>query len=332
MARVAVVGTGFGCRVHVPALRAAGFDVVALVGQDRERTVRRAQRLEVPAACSGLREALALDLDAVTIATPPDTHAPIAVEALAAGAHVLCEKPFAVDLAQAETMCRAAEASGLVGLVAHEFRFAPDRALVARLLADGAIGTPRLATLAQHIALVADRSTPVPSWWYDDTRGGGWLLASGSHLVDQVHHWLGDVARVRSGARLHRDDDADDSFTAHLTMESACEVTLVQTAAAWGPPGGITLVVGHDGSVWIDESGVWLADEGHPGGRLVAKSPAAEPGDDPRHRFTHLELGPFTDLCRQFAMAIAGGGTGEAATFADGAATQRVLDQIREHS
>jgi predicted dehydrogenase len=43
-----------------------------------------------------------------------------------------------------------------------------------------------------------------------------------------------------------------------------------------------------------------------------------------------MELGPFTDLCRQFARAIEGGGTGEAATFADGAATQRVLDQIRK--
>jgi predicted dehydrogenase len=198
------------------------------------------------------------------------------------------------------------------------------------LIAGGAIGTPRLATLAQHISLVADRSTPVPSWWFDDERGGGWLLASGSHVVDQVRHWLGDVARVRSASLMHRGDDADDSFTAHLTMASGCEVTLVQTAAAWGSPSGVTRVVGDEGSVWIDDSsGVWLADAEHPSGRLVAQASAVEPSDDPRHRFTHLELGPFTGLCRQFDVAIAGGGTGDAATFADGVATQRVLDQIR---
>ena len=75
--------------------------MVALVGQDRERTARRAQRLNVPTPCSGLAEALALELDAVTIATPPDTHALVTLEALAAGVHVLCEKPFAVDLAPA---------------------------------------------------------------------------------------------------------------------------------------------------------------------------------------------------------------------------------------
>src|SRR6266581_4739943 len=120
MPRAVVVGTGFGCRVHVPALRAAAFDVVALVGRDRDRTARRAQRLDVPVACSGLEEALALELDAVTIATPPDMHAPVTLEALAAGVHVLCEKPFAVDLVQAESMCRAADAARLVGLVAHE--------------------------------------------------------------------------------------------------------------------------------------------------------------------------------------------------------------------
>ena len=81
-----VVGTGFGCRVHVPALRAAGFDVVALVGRDGARTARRAERSGVPHACDSLADALALPgVDAVTIATPPATHAALAIEAAHAG-------------------------------------------------------------------------------------------------------------------------------------------------------------------------------------------------------------------------------------------------------
>src|SRR5438046_8925160 len=68
----AVVGTGFGARVHVPALRAAGFDVVALVGRDAERTARRANRVGVEQACTTLHEALALPgVDAVTIGATP---------------------------------------------------------------------------------------------------------------------------------------------------------------------------------------------------------------------------------------------------------------------
>jgi len=331
MTRVAVVGTGFGCRVHVPALRAAGFDVVALVGQDRERTARRAQRVDVGHVCGSLAEAIALGLDAVTIATPPDTHAVLTLEAVAAGLHVVCEKPFAIDAAEAEMMQRAAASAGVVGVVAHEFRFAPDRALVARLIAEGAIGTPRLATFVQMISLVADRNTPVPGWWYDESRGGGWVLASGSHAVDQVRHWLGDIATVNSASHLRRGDDADDSFTAHLTTASGCDVTIVQSAAAWGSAAGMTRIVGDIGTVWIDGGGgVWLADAEHPEGRVMAEAAAVEPSTDPAHRFTRLELGPFTELCRAFRAAIDGGSSGVAATFADGVATQRVLDQIRQ--
>src|SRR5262249_38109558 len=92
-----VVGTGFGCRVHVPALRSAGFTVHALVGRDPARTERRADRLRVEHACTSLADALALKgVDAVTIAAPPDAHAPLAMEACSAGRHVLCEKPFAL--------------------------------------------------------------------------------------------------------------------------------------------------------------------------------------------------------------------------------------------
>src|SRR5580698_2686107 len=97
---VAVVGTGFGCYTHVRALRAAGFDVLAVVGRDAVRTAERARTFDVPRACGSLAEALELpDVVAVTIATPPLTHADLAQEAIAAGKHVLCEKPFAADAA-----------------------------------------------------------------------------------------------------------------------------------------------------------------------------------------------------------------------------------------
>src|SRR6185295_14645636 len=109
-----VVGTGFGSRVHVPALRAAGFDVVALVGRDADRTQRRADRLNVPRGLTSLAEALSIPgVAAVTIATPPDTHAALAIEAARANCHVLCEKPFALDAAEARAMLDAATTAGV---------------------------------------------------------------------------------------------------------------------------------------------------------------------------------------------------------------------------
>ena len=76
----AVVGTSFGFLTHVRALRAAGIDVVALVGRDPARTAERARRGGIPHACTRLADALSLpEVDLVTIATPPHTHAEIAI-------------------------------------------------------------------------------------------------------------------------------------------------------------------------------------------------------------------------------------------------------------
>ena len=158
---VAVVGTGFGARIHVPALRAAGFDVLALVGQNEEKTARRAGRLEIPNACTSLDQALALPgVDAVTIATPPDTHAALAIAAADAGRHVICEKPFALDGAEADAMLDAATRAGVVALVGHEFRWAEDRVTLARAVAAGAIGEPRQFSLISYAPVAADPETP----------------------------------------------------------------------------------------------------------------------------------------------------------------------------
>ena len=80
----AVVGTGFGCLTHARALRAAGFEVRALVGRDPDKTAERAERFEIANACTSMPEALALNgVEAVTIATPPHSHAALAHAAIA---------------------------------------------------------------------------------------------------------------------------------------------------------------------------------------------------------------------------------------------------------
>src|SRR4051812_34665773 len=190
--RAAVVGTHFGARVHVPALQRAGFEVVALVGRTKDKTAHLATKLGVERPCASLDEALELGVDAVTIATPPDTHAVLAHAVVAAGRHVVCEKPFTVNADEAESLTAAADRAGVVALVGHEFRFAEDRATAARAIAAGAIGEPRFATFLSYVPLVADPTTPMPEWWFDKYRGGGWLGASGSHVVDEVRSWLGD--------------------------------------------------------------------------------------------------------------------------------------------
>ena len=107
-----VVGTGFGVLTHLRALRAAGFEGTALVGRDPAKTAERAAHFGVPHACTSLAEAFALDgTEVVAVATPPHTHGPLVLEAVAAGRHVLCEKPFARDVDEARRMLAAAEAA-----------------------------------------------------------------------------------------------------------------------------------------------------------------------------------------------------------------------------
>jgi predicted dehydrogenase len=335
-----VVGTGFGCRVHVPALRNAGFTVHALVGRDEARTARRAERLGIPQVCTSLTGALTLEgVDAVTIATPPDTHAALAVEACAAGRHVVCEKPFALDAREGTDMLAAAERAQVTHLVGHEFRWAPDRALVARAIAGGAIGEPRFFSLVSFVPMVADPAAAVPRWWFDGPRGGGWLGASGSHIVDQLRTWFGEFASVSATLPTvsARDGVAEDSFVIRATMRSGVEGVIQQTAASWSPqPLGISVVAGTDGTIEVRTDGVFCSDRS---GRHRLEVPAdldlpAPPtlSDDPRERYTHLELGPYTRLAEALRAGVEGRDAHAAVplpTFADGLAEMQVIDAIR---
>jgi predicted dehydrogenase len=340
--RVVVVGTGFGCRVHVPALRAAGFEVVALVGRDADRTARRAERAGVEHACTALDAALAIgDISAVTIATPPAEHAAIAIGAAQAGMHVLCEKPFALDAVQARRMLDAAERAGVAHLVGHEFRFAPERAVVGRAIADGLVGEPRMVTLVQHVGFMADPAFAMPQWWFDPDRGGGWLGASGSHVIDQARCWLGDefaavsaaLPRVAIRELAHT---AEDAFSIRATTRRGTEVVLQQSAATWGSPAAVALVAGTTGSVWIDQGRVMHADSSGVRELAIPEDLAIAPGaasDDPRHRFTHLELEPYTRLCRVLVDLVLGRSVESpvpVATFVDGLREMEVIDAVRE--
>ena len=293
-------------------------------------------------ALTSVDDALALpDVDAVSIATPPDTHHRLVLDAVAAGKHVVCEKPFALDAGQAREMALAAVRAGVTGFVGHEFRWASERALVGRAIAEGRIGEPRLATLVSYVPLLADPATRAPDWWFDPARGGGWLGASGSHAVDQVRVWMGEVGRVQGRLSMTSARDlrvaAADSFTALLDMASGAHAVVQQTAGAWGPMTDVARVAGTEGTLWIETGRVWHADPAGTARCLdvpddLALPPAPPASADPRHRFTHLELGPYTRLAEAFAARIRGlppPSPVAPATFADGVACMEVLDRLR---
>jgi predicted dehydrogenase len=342
---VVIVGTGFGCITHLRALRAAGFDVRALVGRDPEKTAARAQRFAVPHGLTELDEALALPgVDAVAVATPPFTHAPITLDAIAAGKHVLCEKPFARNAEEARLMREAADTAGVVNLLGTEFRWSSGQASMARVVRRGDIGTPKLATILMHIPMLADPAGEVPAWWGRADEGGGWLGAQAAHAVDQVRVMLGELAGVSASLTqvAARDWDAEDTFTVHFRTRSGVDGIMQSTVGAWGPPVFASRVAGTEGTVWADFDTVHVADAA--GTReipapddLPRAAPEPPPGDllntayDNLHAFG-IDLVPYTRLGTTFRDLIEGRPVPDdppPATFADGVADMRVLDAIR---
>jgi len=333
-----VVGTGFGARIHVPALRAAGFDVVGLVGTDAERTAQRAQANGVPHAFTDLDEAIRkTGAVAVTIASPPGTHAALTLTAIAHGCHVICEKPMANTTAEARTMLQAAERAGITHLIGHQFRWQPERAIVARAINDGLIGEPRLLTLTSYLPLVAALDAKMPDWWFDEGAGGGWLGAHGSHLVDQVRSWLGEFASLSAALPLvsERRSSAEDSYVIRFRMHNGTEGVLQHTAGAWGPPTDFVRVAGTHGTLWSEKSTVRLADRDGVRDLPVPADLLLPPSNADKNdlRAAVREPGPYIRLCEVLRAGVDGKEIISAVpppTFRDGVACMEVLDAIRD--
>jgi predicted dehydrogenase len=341
-----VVGTGFGVLTHARALRTAGIEVVALVGRDGDKAKTRADLLGIPNALTDLDAALALPgVDVVTVATPPHTHAAIVLAAAAAGKHVLCEKPFARDTAEARTMLAAVEAAGVTHLLGTEFRFGTGQAALRRSIASGAIGEPRTALFMLEIPSLVDPAAVIPGWWEDAAQGGGWLGAYGSHVVDQVRSTLGEFEGL--SASLHTlaprpAMTADDTYTVHFRLRNGCTGVMHSSCATGGQFVAATKVTGTGGAAWLQGEDVWIDTGSGPQQVPPPEDLPVTPPDPPpsellvtTYDMWHsmgIDLTPYARLFRHLAAAVTGEDVPDdpaPATFVDGVAGQAVLDAIR---
>ena len=235
-------------------------------------------------------------------------------------------------------MLEAAQRAGVVHLVGYEFRWTPDRATFARAIAEGLIGRPRLAILVQFMAIVASAEAKMPQWWFDEQAGGGWLGAQGSHIIDQVRTVLGEFVSLSATLPTvsAREGVAEDSYSVRFQMANGVEGVLQHTAGAWGPGAGITRVAGTEGTVWIENDTVKIADRNGTRDLPVPADlilPAPPPSSDDRRLRPGIELVAFTRLCEVLRAAVDGRTPSTAVpvpTFADGVACMEVLDAIRK--
>lgn len=337
--RVGVIGTGFGSLVQIPAFQAhPRAQVVAVASGTPGKARAVADRFGIPHGLDDYRALLRLDLDLVSITTPPHLHHPMTLAALAARRHVLCEKPMALSAAEAEAMTREAERAGVVHLIDHELRFNPNRRRARALLAEGFVGRPRHALVTAVNPHRADPSAPW-DWWYDRARGGGLLGAVGSHQIDLLRYWLGEVEAVTGTLATcipQRPDPATgrpravtaDDFTVFgLRFTGGCVATVLLSTVTAHPAGPRIEVWGDEGTLVIDEADrMWGARRGEPLRELTEPESLTPP---PAMRYVPLWGLSFLRLVDHLVSVVLDGApVAPAATFHDGLAVQRAMDAI----
>ena len=197
MTGVALLGAGFMASTHAAvygALRDRA-QVKAVCGLEADRAAALAEPLGARATTDWVQALATPGVDAVDVCLPTPLHRPVAERALAAGKHVLLEKPIALTLEDADAIGAAAEASGRVLMVGHVLRFFAEIGELRRVLGTGELGRPLAAT--------ATRLSPPPDWndWMrDPARSGGTLVDMAIHDFDVLGALLGPAHRVHARA------------------------------------------------------------------------------------------------------------------------------------
>ncbi|MFF6779528.1 Gfo/Idh/MocA family oxidoreductase [Streptomyces sp. NPDC012510] len=202
--RVGMIGYAFMGAAHSQGWRTAGrvFDLpltpvlAAVCGRDGDAVRAMADRHGWAGTETDWRELIARDdIDLVDICTPGDSHAEIALAALAAGKHVLCEKPLANTVAEAEAMAAAAEEAyvrGKVAMVGFNYRRLPATALARRMVAEGRLGALRHVRVTYLQDWLVDPEFPLTWRLRKESAGSGALGDLGAHIVDLAQYLAGE--------------------------------------------------------------------------------------------------------------------------------------------
>lgn len=343
--RVGFIGAGWTERIQIPCYRLAGLTAQAICASKPENAKRVAANLDIPQVFNSWQEMLRSDsIDLVSIVTPPHLHAEIAIAALRAGKHVICEKPTALNVAEAENMFAAAQAvPNQLAIIDHELRFHPQRGHLRRLVREGYIGSPLTLELDWLYRRGLDPHQPW-GWINDAEKGGGSLGAIGSHLIDLARWLAGRVdglsaqlqtahfLRPDAGGNGSRRVTSDDSAYLMLQHDAAIQGRININALYPEDRAMSILMIGTDGALKLDtEDRLWgqkFTDlSNHAWEELTIFDESTELPLPNRRAFT---VGCYY-MGKTLNEALQRGQTliPEAATFYDGLVVQRVLDAAR---
>ena len=233
MIGVAVVGTGFGQKVHIPTFQAHhNTKIVAVYHRDINKAKTIAASHNIPYASDNLAEILALPtVEAVSISTPPFLHYEMAKQVLQAGKHLLLEKPLTLNVTEAKELYQLAKSQGVIATVDFEFRFVPEWQFFAQLLAANYVGNIRLIKIDWLGSSRADTSRPW-NWYSSKEKGGGALGSLGSHAFDYINWLFGSITAISERVNPANGElqavDTDDTclLSLELVNGTPCQVSI----------------------------------------------------------------------------------------------------------
>jgi predicted dehydrogenase len=337
--RIAIAGTGFIGGLHARAARLAGARLVGVAASSALSADRAATALGAERAFASAEELVeAPDVDVVHICTPNHLHVPLALAALAAGKHVICEKPIALDADGARTLTEAAEAAGRVAAVPFVYRFYPTVREARERVRAGATGPVRLI----HGSFLQDwllRSTD-ENWRVDAALGG-----ASRAFADIGSHWC-DLAEFVTGHRIVRVCAQLLAAAPGRKTEDAAVVQFETDQGAVGSTVISQISAGRKNRLWLELDGADEAlrfnqeepEELWVGRReavsLITRDPASL--SPPAQRYAKLPAGHpqgFGDCFDAFVTDVYDAVTGRAAApglpvFADGLRTARITDAV----
>jgi predicted dehydrogenase len=256
-----IVGTGFIGPVHLEALRRNGVDVAGIVERDAATAAAKAAELGVRQGYPSLEAALADPaVDVVHLAVPNHLHAPCAKAALAAGKHVLCEKPLAMTCSESAELATLARSSGLVAAVNYNLRFYPMVHEARELFRTGKLGRPFLV----HGTYLQDWLLYDTDWsWRIDPAAGGPLRA----VADIGTHWL-DMLTFITGLQVR--SVMAEFTTVHLTRQRPLDTVTTFSGDAGSPVAHASVPIGTE-----DAAVILLRFEGGARGALTVSQVSA---------------------------------------------------------
>jgi UDP-N-acetyl-2-amino-2-deoxyglucuronate dehydrogenase len=251
--KVGLIGAGNISTTHARAARAAGLEVVAVYGDNRDKTRQLAEQ-HGAVACASLEDLLRQAVDIVMIGSPSGCHADQAIAAARSGKHVLVEKPLDISTARIDVLLTEVERAGVMLGVFFQDRLHPDVVAMKRAIDAGDIGAPILAT--------GEVKWNRPPEYYADSRwrgtwaldGGGALINQGIHTVDLLLHVLGPAVHVhgKTATRLHA-IEAEDTAALLIEFASGALATIQATTAAHpGQPRRVE-IIGTKGTLLFSE-------------------------------------------------------------------------------